>query len=523
MQSCTRTAVIQGSSPRLVDIESTVTSGFAGLQLVGNTSDLCRDGKERAKTALEGLGFRLGQKRILINLAPADCRKEGNHFDLPIAVSLAILISEREPRQVASEWLFAAELGLDGSLRPVRAVIPLALVALEHGLKGIVLSEANREEINTLRKLPQGSAPDVSFLFFRNLSEVFRWLFEDERPQAESLLREESPGASQQTGDFTFEDMHMTESMKTLAVCAAVGRHNMLLRGTPGSGKSMFAQRLPSLLPLLPAQHHFEVLQLYSLKWEKIPESIVRGIPPIRNPHHSSSPQALLGTADVPGDMALAHGGVLFLDELTEFRRDLLESLREPLETGALHISRAQGKAIWRADLQLITACNNCPCGNAGSKVNECKCGAHKVQAYLNRLSGPLMDRIDIHFTMPEVECKFFNPVPEGQHEQLLAATERARRFMTHRNEAFGVTINRDLKMDQLLASNNLDEREKAGVLKLMGQQKLSARAFLKSLRVARTLADMEERPLFNRSHFLRAITWQQRQSEPVRMIPQLS
>lgn len=518
MQSCTRTAVINGSYPQLVDIECTVTSGFAGLQLIGNTSDLCRDGKERAKTALEGLGFRLGQKRILINLAPADSRKEGNHFDLPIAVSLAILLKDREPLQNASQWLFAAELGLDGSLRPVRAVIPLALMAMEQGLKGIVLPAANREEIGILRRLPQGSSPRVDFLFFEHLSEVISWLFEGIEPTRPTTIQDDKILAASRN----FSDMHMAASMQDLAVCAAVGRHNVLLRGTPGSGKSMFAQRLPSLLPTLSAQHHFEVLQLYSLKWEKLPDGIVRGIPPIRTPHHSSSAQALLGTAESPGDMALAHGGVLFLDELTEFRRDLLESLREPLETGCLHISRAQRKASWRADLQLIAACNNCPCGYAGSRKHNCLCAPQKVISYLSKLSGPLLDRIDIHFSMPEMESTLLNPLPEGQQERLFIRSEKARLFMEERNRIFGVLFNRDLKLEHLLEARNLEGEDKAWLIELMEAHRLSTRAFLKSLRVARTLADMDGTPQLSRDHFVKALGWQ-RPADPVQMIPRLS
>ena len=352
MQSLTRTATVNGTEAVLVTIECTTTSGFAGVQLVGNISDLCRDGKERAKTVLENLGFKMGHKRILINFSPADCRKEGNHFDLPLAISLAGLLSSKEAVHDPKDWLFAAELGLDGSLRPTRGVVPLILTALEQGLKGVVIAVENAEEMIALKQVAQLHGRNFRYLCFQRLEEVLQWMFDDLAPpelEPENLT-------PLQTMNLDFDDMFLDGRLERLAVCFASGRHSLLLRGSPGCGKSMFAQRLASLLPTLPGATHLDCLRIHSLVADRIPASILRGLPPFRQPHHTSSPQALLGTAEQPGELSLAHGGILFLDELPEFRRDLLEALREPLETGHLFVSRAHKKQRWQSKVQLVAA-----------------------------------------------------------------------------------------------------------------------------------------------------------------------
>lgn len=511
MESLTRTAAIDGPEPVLVTVECSLTSGFAGLQLVGNTSELCRDGKERAKAALEKLGYRFGQKRILINLAPADCRKEGNHFDLPIAVSLAALERDQPMAQEAHGWLFAAELSLDGKLRPIKALIPLALAALRGGLKGLVLAGAHRQEMATLKKLPALEG-QLQPLFFDHLEEVLKWLFEGTMPPATSIAHPLGETAAQGRD---FDDMLLSPELEDLAVAAAAGRHSLLLRGTPGAGKSMFAQRLPSILPRLDSQVHFETLQVYSLQHQTLPRDLLLGRPPFRTPHHSASAQAVLGTAEEPGELALAHGGLLFLDELPEFRRDLLESLREPLEQRMIHVSRAQRKARWPASLQFIAACNNCPCGWYGSAKRLCRCSTQKILKYAQRLSGPLLDRIDIHFTMPEVSHELWlrgGLQTPGRTQSLRTRVERARERALRRNEAWGQGHNAELAAEYLPEALACSEELYRGYLQELAGRRLSNRAMVRCLRVSRTLADLDESVAVKPQHLEPALRWQNSQ-----------
>ncbi|HYX32480.1 MAG TPA: YifB family Mg chelatase-like AAA ATPase [Oligoflexus sp.] len=512
MQTLTRTAALEGPNPIIIDVECCTTSGFAGLQLIGNTSELLRDGKERAKTALEKLGFKLGHKRILINLAPADLRKEGNHFDLPIALSLACLCSEKPPMHVPADYLFAAELSLDGQLRPIRAAVPLALAAIKNGLKGIVLAAANAPEIEAMRRLFVEAQTSVQYLFFDQLQDVLGWLYDDQSPRKNRADIPLEPG---QRNDQDFDDMHLQPELKQLAVTCAAGRHSLLLRGSPGAGKSMFMTRLPSILPAMNQQEHFQALQTYSMHQSFVPTSILQGRPPFRHPHHSSSPQALLGTAIEPGDLSLAHGGVLFLDELPEFRRDLLEALREPLENGLVNISRAQKKCQWPARVQFVAACNNCPCGWYGSTRHECRCPSNRLMAYWSRISGPILDRIDIHFNVPEPDQPaiqlFASPenAPKGQTQKLREAVQRCVEFAGPRHAELGVKSNSEISADQMPRASGCAAREFESLVDIFIPLRLSNRAILRSLRVARTLADSDSSEAIRIPHVRQAVSWQ--------------
>jgi magnesium chelatase family protein len=512
MQTLTRTAALEGPDPIIIDVECCTTSGFAGLQLVGNTSELLRDGKERAKTALEKLGFKLGHKRILINLAPADLRKEGNHFDLPIALSLACLASEKPPLHTAADYLFAAELSLDGQLRPIRAAVPLALAAIKHGLKGIVLASANAPEIEAMQRLFTDAQTSVQFLFFEQLRDVLAWLYDDQRPLRQRDDHDHADGAAEIAD---YDDMHLPPELKQLALTCAVGRHSLLLRGSPGAGKSMFITRLPSILPPMNRQEHFQALQTYSMYQSFVPIPILKGRPPFRHPHHSSSPQALLGTALEPGDLSLAHGGVLFLDELPEFRRDLLEALREPLENGLVNISRAQKKCQWPARVQFLAACNNCPCGWYGSRRHECRCPSNRLIAYWARISGPILDRIDIHFNVPEMEQPaiqlFASPenAPKGQTAKLRESVARCVEFAAARHAELGVRANAEISADQMPAASGCTAQQFDALLEIFIPLRLSNRAILRSLRVARTLADLDGSEAIRTQHVRKAVSWQ--------------
>jgi magnesium chelatase family protein len=502
IQSLTRTATVSGTGAELVTIECTTTSGFAGLQMVGNVSDLCRDGKERAKTVLESLGCKMGHKRILINFSPADSRKEGNHFDLPIAISLAGLVAGKPLVHDPNDWLFAAELGLDGRLRSSRAAVPLALCAMEHGLKGAIFAAENAAEIRALMQVSRFHDRKFQYFCFQRLGDVLAFVFDGEKPAKVEDIDEKVVS----TQMANFDDMYLDEDLHRIAVCFAVGGHSLLLRGTPGSGKSMFAARLRSLLPRLEPHVHLEALKIHSLTGESMASSILQGVPPFRQPHHTTNPHAVLGTGTQPGELSLAHGGILFLDELPEFRRDLLESLREPLETGTVHVARAQSKALWQSKVQLVAACNNCPCGFHGSRKKVCLCSMQKILAYGNRMSGPLLERIDIHFKMPELRSSRIADLRSDQSKQMFELVVRGRKYMHQR---WGQTrMNCDASIEQILESSNIDIGKKATLLERLEESQVSARSLLRVLRVARTLADMDQNPDMDWRYIAEAIRW---------------
>ncbi len=502
IQSLTRTATARGTEAELVTIECTTTSGFAGLQLVGNISDLCRDGKERAKTVLEGLGFKMGHKRILINFSPADSRKEGNHFDLPIAISLAGLVAGKPVVHNPNDWLFAAELGLDGRLRPSRAAVPLMLTAMENGLKGAIFAAENAAEIRALMQVSKLHSKNFQYYCFERLEEVLAFVFDGVKPFVDPGDEEEFVPVKVKN----FDDMYLDDRLQRIAVCFAVGRHSLLLRGTPGSGKSMFASRLPSLLPRLAANIHLDTLKIHSLMGEKMSSSILHGIPPFRQPHHTTNPHAVLGTGTQPGELSLAHGGILFLDELPEFRRDLLESLREPLETGTVHVSRAQSKSTWKSNVQLVAACNNCPCGFHGSRKQVCLCSTQKVLSYANRMSGPLLERIDIHFRMPELKPSQLAELRPNQSQHLQERVEIGRGFMYER---WGDSrANCEASMEEILESSGIAGQRKGALLERLEESQVSSRSLLRVLRVARTLADMDQNHGLDWSYISEASGW---------------
>lgn len=516
MTTLVHTATADAIDTAIVQVESSFTRGFAALQVIGNTTEVCRDGKERAKAALESLGIYIPSQRLVISMTPADVKKDGNHFDLPIAVSIALLLNDRPAVTPPGRWLFAAELGLSGELKPVRNVVAFALAAVAHELDGIVVAHDNLPDVGVLTKFDLPHLKKLRVLGFRNLRSVLGWVFDDDLGAATYPASATRVDVSACDSSPTFDDMALSPEMAHAAVVSVAGVHSILLRGSPGSGKSMFATRLPSIMPTMHAQEHLDVLRVISNYRDRIPQKLLAGHPPFRSPHHQSSAAALLGGPDQPGELSLAHGGILFLDELPEFRRDLLEALREPLETSTVHVARAKRKVTWKARTILVAACNNCPCGWFGSSKRRCNCNSTQLTAYWSRLSGPVLDRIDMHLNMPEsafdpatLLVQLAGETPINTTAILRQQVERTRAFAKARNKKFGIEFNSQLHAKTMLEVSHLTDADFARLISKHTPRGASQRALLRSLRVARTLADIDESRCIREQDLELAWKWQ--------------
>lgn len=500
-----QSAICEGYEAQLVTLEASVARGFSGIQLLGNPSELCRDGKERARHALEALGMTLPNHRIILSFYPAAPKKDSAHFDLAMAVSLYLLTVDETAVRPADGWLFLGELGLHGEIRPIANFVTYALGAAMQGLRGLVVSRAHIADWTLLKKLCGDLLGPLELIGCDQLQEVLGWLQGQAPENSDAAPASAAPQRLHSLA--SFDDMELTPEVQTLVACVAAGRHNLLLRGAPGCGKSMLAHRLPSLMPTLDQSAHLRVLQIYNSVMDTIPDSIYAGRPPFRAPHHSASAASILGNGRHPGELTLSHAGVLFLDEFPEFRRDVLEALREPLESGTISVSRAAHRSTWDADVLLVAAYNPCPCGWFGSSHRRCMCRTQQILAYQQRLSGPVLERLDIHFTMPEIRTAAGNHAV-GCQQTLLKRVDVAIDFAYQRNRRWGFRWNRDLPPQYLGEATGLTDQH----LQEFWNSRpdfLSLRQRHKILRVARTLADLEEKITVTEEHLIQAVNWQ--------------
>ena len=485
-----------------VPIAVEVNTGEIGereFSLVGLPDTAVKESEERVLSALQNSGLRLPETRTTVNLAPGDLRKEGAIYDLPIALGIAASLHQVS-KTLLQDYLIAGELGLGGQTRPVRGALAMAILAKRLKLKGVILPRASAEEA----ALVEG----IEAIGINSLDAARRFL------QGEPASEKNSYRVTAQlttTNEFAhdFAEIKGQLKLRRAIEVAAAGGHNLMMMGPPGAGKSLIAKCIPSILPTPSAQELMEILVVHSAANTGASSPLAIGPRPFRAPHHTISEVGLIGGGSIPGpgEVSLAHGGVLFLDELPEFRRSALEVLRQPLEDGHVTISRAQAKVTLPARLMLVAAMNPCPCGYLGDTRRECRCSASQIMRYRHKISGPLLDRIDLQVEAPALSIAELRSSPEGENSAIIrtritAARERQLyRFGNSKHYCNAQLSGERLRQTCALTSEQGDLLQTA-IEKLA----LSARAYDRILRVARTIADLAPTPAIETPHLLEAI-----------------
>lgn len=494
------TVAAVGYDGHLIEVESDSAKGLPGLQIVGMGSKAIDEAKERVRSAINNSLLEFPAKKITINLAPAELPKDGTLFDVPIA--LAILTSAGQLRQSElAGAVFVGELALNGTIRPIRGAITVAETAKRCGLSTVYVPAANLSQAS----LVEG----VEVIGVASLKDIFLHLKKERRLKAYTPPKKIVYNSIK--GPF-LDDIHGQDQAKRAAIIAAAGRHNLLLSGSPGAGKTMLAQTLTGLLPALSADEQIAVTKLHSLAGEAV-EGIIT-TRPFRSPHHTASRISLVGGGNrpLPGEISLAHLGVLFLDEIPEYPRATLEALRQPLEDKKISISRANGKVHFPADFMLVATMNPCPCGYYGDKERECSCSTTQILTYQKRLSGPLLDRIDMHLHLsrtPHATLLEHNTEQKTQHIAAITMIKNAHALQSSRYNS-SYFNNGNIQSAQVKKYISLSLETKKLLNAAADRLHLSARSYFKIIKVARTIADLDDAPDIATTHLSEALQYRQ-------------
>ncbi|MDY6853765.1 MAG: YifB family Mg chelatase-like AAA ATPase [Thermodesulfobacteriota bacterium] len=499
---------ILGVNAYKVEVEVDIALGLPSFSTVGLPEGAVRESKERVRSAVKNSGFEFPSKKITVNLAPADIKKEGAAFDLPIAIGILAATGLVRDTKL-SDYMILGELSLDGRIKPIKGSLPIAVATKEIGLKGMIIPRANVREAGVVKEIDVLAAETLADIvgFFNNTVSI-----ESSSIDLEDIFKDKI------TYPVDFNEVKGQEYTKRALEIAASGGHNVIMIGPPGSGKTMLARRIPTVLPNMSFKEAIETTKIHSVMGLLNSDSTLIVTRPFRSPHHTISDAGLIGGGQIPkpGEVSLSHNGVLFLDELPEFKKNVLEVMRQPMEDGKVTISRAVTSLTYPAHIMLVAAMNPCPCGFYTDLRHECCCTIPQIQKYKAKISGPLLDRIDIHVEVPSLRYKDLSDERSGESSEIIKErVNHARNIQKERFQKKNIHCNAQMKPRHIKIYCQIGEESKRLLENAIDRLGLSARAYMRILKVSRTIADLEGEREITPYHISEAIQYRSLDRNP--------